>query len=49
MVVQSPSPCLHERTRRAYLLDHSDTVELPQSSSTPSGDQHVDDYSEYQC
>ncbi|XP_065893367.1 PHD and RING finger domain-containing protein 1-like [Dysidea avara] len=44
VVVQSPSPCLQERTRRAYLLDHSDTEELPQSSSTPSGDQHVDDY-----
>jgi len=48
VVVQSTSPCVHERTRRAYLLDYSDTEEPPQSSSTPSGGQCIDDYSESQ-
>ena len=46
VVVQSTSPCVHERKGRAYLLDYSDTEEPPQSSSTPSGGQCVDDYSE---
>ena len=48
LVVLSPSPCLHEKRRRAYLLEYSDRKEPPQSNSTPSSDQCVDDYSESQ-